>query len=202
MDDADRAFYARRERERSAQEAEVAREDLLRTMMTRPLPVEDKTEKWRRQGEEAAAAKAAAVDRRRQSERRQLREQRAHEVELARATGTADADVLAAIGQALNDLVDRIEKIEDRFDDVEARIGRVENSNDGKRFMARLDALSARDDKSAKKIATIEGKAGQQHDLVKDLQVEVKILKARIHALEKKPEQQELREVHIVHHGQ
>jgi hypothetical protein len=200
MDDLDRAIHARRERERSAREAEAAREDLRHTVMMRPLPVEDKTEKWRRQGEEVAAAKAAAVDRRRQSEHRQLREQRQHEVALARVTGSADADVLAAIGQALNDVVDRIEKIEDRLGAVGARIGKVEGSNDGRRFAARLDALSARDEKSGRKMSAIEKRADQEHELVHDLAVEVKILKARIHALEKKPEPQDARELHVIHH--
>ena len=154
------------EREQARQDAWYARAGLRRRLEAHPVEVEDRSTRWQQKAEETAAAREAEKDRRRHVVEQQRREERQREVALARVTGSADADVLSVIGQALNDVVDRIEKIEDRFDDVEARLGRLEGSNDGRRFAARLDALSARDEKSGRKMSTIERRADQEHELV------------------------------------
>jgi hypothetical protein len=194
---------AREERQRAKDAAWYARVELRRREENSTIQVESRAERWQQQAEETATARTAEKDQRQHVVERRLREERRHEVALATAAGAAAAEVnavvdtgtLEAIGTILTRLLDRVESIE-------ARIGKLEGSNDGRRFTARLDALAARDEKSGRKMSAIEKRADQEHELVHDLQVEVKILKARIHAMEKKPQPQDLREVHVIHHGQ
>jgi DNA-binding protein H-NS len=75
-------------------------------------------DRWRREAEEFAAARAAAKLQRRRNEEQGLREMHAREVEVARAAADGDAEIFAAVAQALNDLVERVEAVEARVDQL------------------------------------------------------------------------------------
>jgi hypothetical protein len=84
------------------------------------VPVEDKMERWRREAKEKEAHEAAVRHRKAADRAASLADARRHELEVARAAnGVMDEDILATISQALNDLADRIEKIEDRLDTLD-----------------------------------------------------------------------------------
>jgi hypothetical protein len=145
---------------------------------------------------EAEAAREAEADR-----AAELTEQRRHELAVARSWGKAaaeanavvDADVLTAISTALTGLLNRVEVLEQK---VEALNGTTSAA------ARRVDALSAKtrtgDEKKGRQVAVLERKLEDQRDVTRDLQVEIKTLKARITALSNKPQElpvQVIREV-------
>jgi hypothetical protein len=85
-----------------------------------PLPpIEDALSRWKREAEAAEEQRAAARAEHRTIEQRALREQRRHEIRLAEAQNDGGVDwtaVLTALASAL-------ETINQRLDDLEARVG-------------------------------------------------------------------------------
>jgi hypothetical protein len=80
-----------------------------------PLPlIDDKLTRWRRDAQQRKSRTAVADAARKARERRGIQEQREFEIALAQANGNnvVDADVLNAIGEALNSLVARVEALE------------------------------------------------------------------------------------------
>jgi len=106
----------RQQREDARQAAWYARVGLRRRLEERTLPVESKSDRWRREAEEQAAREADEHAERKTREQRGIDQLRQHEIRLAKANNNnvVDADVLAAIGDALNALVARVEALEAR----------------------------------------------------------------------------------------
>jgi hypothetical protein len=154
--------------------------------------------------EDAEHRRAEARQREEADRAAEVAEQRRHEVNVARSWGRAaaqansviDADTLTAISDALTSLVRRLEIVERKVDALQ----------DGANGMGRrLDALSAKaksgGERSGRQVAVLERKLEDQRDLTADLRSEVRVLRAKLGAVEKKP-QQDVRELHVVHHGQ
>jgi hypothetical protein len=182
-------------RQQAKNEAWYARTNLRRRLEENPtVQVESKSERWLQKARQAAAAKSAGEYRDMRVKERQLQEQREHEIELAKATGRAaaqanavvDADTLTAISDALNSLVRRLEIVEER---VESLSGAAADT--GRRVDAVSAKLKSADEKKGRQVATIERQAADQKDLVHDLKTEVRVLRAKVHAVENKPQQQE-----------
>jgi len=100
------------QREEAKQKAWYARVGLRRRLEQQPIEVEEKNAKWKRQGEEQAAREAEAHAARKAREQRGIREQRAFEIQLAKANNEVDAELLNAISAALTSLVERVEALE------------------------------------------------------------------------------------------
>jgi chromosome segregation ATPase len=193
---------AREELQRARDAAWYARVEFRKRVEQQPGEVEDRSARWHQRAEETAAAREAEKDRRRHVVEQQRREERQHEVALAKATGKAaaeantviDTDTLLAISTALNALVQRLERVEQQ---VAALQGEVNGA------ARRLDSLSAKTrtggERSSRQVAVLERKLEDQKDLTTDLRSEVRVLRAQVNAVEKKPA--EARELHVVHHG-
>jgi hypothetical protein len=129
-------------------------------------------------------------------------------------------ETLRATGEALNSLVDRVESLEarakaldsvsTRLDALSFRVEGLEARVDSTAIAAskRADVLSAkaqsRDEKNSRQVTVLEKKLEQERDLVRDVKADLRMLQARVDAIANRPEPQppqELRELHVVHHG-
>jgi hypothetical protein len=186
-------------RQQAKNEAWYARAGLRRRLEEHPtVQVEDRSARWHQRAEETAEARDAEKNRRRHVVERQRREERQHEIALARATGKAaaeanaviDADTLLAISNTLNALVRRLEAVEQK---AEALRGEVSGAS------RQLNSLSAKtksaDERKGRQVAVLERKVDDHKDLVNDLRTEVRILKAQVRM---KPQQQEPREIQVI----
>jgi hypothetical protein len=201
MTDTPRKILVAKMRESTARDAEYARMNFRHRQVDHPLPVESKTERWRWEAEERAAREAEHHERQEAERAAELTEARRHELAVARSWGRAaaqansvvDEDLLQAISSALTSLVARVEALEEK---VESLGGAAADTG------RRVDAISAKtktgDEKKGRQLSTVERKLQDQHDFARDLKTDLRLLKAKVNALEKKPQQQE---THIIHHG-
>jgi len=132
MTASERRIFVAQQREHSAVHASVARANLRHTLMTNPPPIEDRDARSKREAEEKRR-RIEAEDRRRAAlVERGVREQRAHELALARAANAGNGNaavtavaeitaVLPEISKAFNGLISRIEAIERKLDKVEVK---------------------------------------------------------------------------------
>jgi hypothetical protein len=80
---------------------------------------EDPVEAWKRDGELREQAHQSATAERRETEQREIREARRHELRLAKAAANGDVDwgaVLGAIADALGTISERLDALEARVD--------------------------------------------------------------------------------------
>jgi hypothetical protein len=192
------------ERDQAKQAAWVARTGLRRRLEAHPVEVESKTERWQQQAEETAEARAAEKSRRRHVEQRQLQEERRHELNVAQSWGQAtaqanvvcDADVLGAINSALSKILDRVENLEARVKELGSTAAAA-----GRRLDALSSKSTSRSDKVGRQVSVVERRAEEDRAAVADLRTDVKILRAKVHALESRPQQAETHVIREVVHG-
>src|SRR5262245_29311247 len=81
------------------------------------LPIVDAVDQWRRDGEEREQQRADAAQERHEIERRAVRDQHLHEIQLAKAAASGDIDwteVLSTIALTLGSVADRLDALEAR----------------------------------------------------------------------------------------
>jgi hypothetical protein len=185
---------AQEEKQRTKDAAWYARTTLRRRLEQQPVQVEDRNERWRREAEERAMREAEQRDREDDDRAAELTEQRRHEVNVARSWGKAaaeanaviDADTLLAISNTLNALVRRQEIVEQKVDALQGEVNGASRQ---------LNALSGKaksgSERSGRQLSVVERKLQDQHDFARDLKTDLRLLKAKVNALENKPQQQE-----------
>jgi hypothetical protein len=126
LSDGERGAFVRYARQEAHEQAQYAKMDLRHTMLERPIEVESRIDRERREIAEQEAKHAERRRRERAERDREVREARRHELSLVRAQAEANngngidwGSLLSAIGDALGGLADRVEALESRLDELQ-----------------------------------------------------------------------------------
>ena len=190
----------REQRQRAKNAAWYAKTGLRRRLEDPTIQVEGRNERWQREAEERAAREAEHHEHQEADRAAKLTEARKHEISVARSWGKAaaeanavvDESLLEAINSVLTKLLDRVENLEANVRDLGTTAAAVSK---------RIDALSGRaksgSERTGRQLAILERKLQDQHDFARDLKTDLRLLKAK---LANRPEPQDQRELHVIHH--
>jgi len=130
LGEGERVVVIEQMRTRAIEQAAAEREELRVRMLTTPLV--DKTEKWRADAVARQERKEAAVAERKAQERRELREQRRHEIELAKAANGSDDE--AWLIETLKQMLEALDKMGDVLESLRARVDALDGGTPTKKL--------------------------------------------------------------------